>query len=62
MRVRATTVAPPETGADTIAVGVFEGERIAHDVDGVLQGAVDSGEARAGLIRLAQRRFLGGGA
>jgi leucyl aminopeptidase len=53
MRVRATTVAPPETGADTIAVGVFEGEKIAHDVDGVLQGLVDSGEARAGLRKLA---------
>jgi leucyl aminopeptidase len=53
MRVRATTDAPPETGADTIAVGVFEREKIAHDVDGVLQGLVDSGEARAGLRKLA---------
>ena len=53
MLVRATTAAPPETGADTIAVGVFEGERIAHDVDGILQGLVDSGEARAGLRKLA---------
>jgi leucyl aminopeptidase len=53
MRVSSTTQAPPETGADTIAVGVFEGERIAHDVDGVLQGLVDSGEARAGLRKLA---------
>jgi leucyl aminopeptidase len=53
VRVRATTVAPPETGADTIAVGVFDGERIAHDVDGVLQGLVESGEARTGLRKLA---------
>ena len=53
MRVSSTTQAPPDTGADTIAVGVFEGERIAHDVDGVLQGLVDSGEARAGLRKLA---------
>ena len=53
MRVRATTDAPPATGADTIAVGVFDGEKIAHDVDGVLQGLVDSGEARAGLRKLA---------
>jgi len=53
MRVQATTDSPPETGADTIAVGIFEGERIAHDVDGVLQGLVDSGEARAGLRKLA---------
>jgi leucyl aminopeptidase len=53
MRVSSTTQAPPDTGADTIAVGVFEGERIAHDVDGALQGLVDSGEARAGLRKLA---------
>jgi leucyl aminopeptidase len=53
MRVRATTEAPPDTGADTIAVGVFEGEPIAHDVDGVLQALVDSGEARTALRRVA---------
>jgi leucyl aminopeptidase len=53
MRVSSTTQAPPETRADTIAVGVFEGEAIAHDVDGVLQGLVDAGEARAGLRKVA---------
>jgi leucyl aminopeptidase len=53
MRVRATTEAPPATGADTIAVGVFEGEPIAHDVDGILQAMVDSGEARPGLRKVA---------
>ena len=53
MRVRATTDAPPDTGADTIAVGIFEGERIAHDVDGVLQGLVDTGEAKTGLRKVA---------
>ena len=53
MRVRATTDAPPETGADTIAVGIFEGEKIAHDVDGILQGLVESGEARTGLRKVA---------
>src|SRR5215212_1456349 len=53
MRVSSTTQAPPDTGADTIAVGVFEGEGIAHDVDGVLQGMVDSGEARPGLRKVA---------
>src|SRR5215218_563382 len=53
MRVRATTDAPAQTGADTIAVGLFEGEAVAHDVDGVLQGLVDAGEARAGLRKLA---------
>jgi leucyl aminopeptidase len=53
MRVSSTTQAPPETGADTIAVGVFEGEGIAHDVDGVLQGIVDSGEAKPGIRKVA---------
>jgi leucyl aminopeptidase len=53
MRVSSTTQAPPETRADTIAVGVFEGEAIAHDVDGILQGLVDAGEARAGLRKVA---------
>src|SRR4051812_21473543 len=53
MRVSSTTEAPSETRADTIAVGVFEGKAISHDVDGVLQGLVDSGEARAGLRKLA---------
>jgi len=53
MRVRATTDAPAQTGADTIAVGLFDGEAVAHDVDGVLQGLVDAGEARAGLRKLA---------
>jgi leucyl aminopeptidase len=53
MRVRATTDAPPDTGADTIAVGIFEGEPVAHDVDGFLQATVDSGEARAALRKVA---------
>src|SRR5436189_181540 len=34
MNVRSTTQLPIETDADTIAVGVFEDEGIAHDVDG----------------------------
>ena len=53
MNVRSTTDSPPDTGADTIAVGIFEDERIAHDVDGVLQGLVDSGEARTALRKVA---------
>jgi leucyl aminopeptidase len=53
MRVRATTEAPPATDADTIVVGVFEDERVAHDHPGVLQALVDSGEARRGLRKLA---------
>jgi leucyl aminopeptidase len=53
MRVRATTEAPPSTDADTIVIGVFEDEGVAHDYPGVLQALVDSGEARRGLRKLA---------
>ena len=53
MRVRATTDSPPSTGADTIVVGVFEDEGVAHDYPGTLQALVDSGEARRGLRKLA---------
>jgi leucyl aminopeptidase len=53
MDVTATTDAPPATNADTIVVGVFEDEGIAHDHGGVLQALVDSGEARRGLRKLA---------
>ena len=54
MRVRATTDRPADTGADTIAIGLFEGEPIAHDVEGgALQALVDAGEARTGLRRVA---------
>jgi leucyl aminopeptidase len=48
MLVRATTDDPPDTGADTIVVGVFEGKGIPHDVeDGALGALVESGEARS---------------
>src|SRR4051794_1102999 len=53
MRVRATTQAPPETGADTVVVGLFESEGVAHDHGGVLQALVDRGEARAAAHKLA---------
>lgn len=54
MQVRATTSSPADSGADTIAIGVFAGESIAHDVDGgALQALVDSGEARAAIRKLA---------
>ena len=48
MEVKATTRAPAETGADTIAVGLFAGEPIAGDAaGGPLQALVDAGEAKA---------------
>jgi len=54
MRAEATTAAPADTGADTIAIGLFEDEKIAHDLDGgLLQALVDSGEAKPGLRKLA---------
>jgi leucyl aminopeptidase len=53
MNVTATTQSPPDTDADTIAVGVFEDEGVAHDHGGVLQALIDSGEAKPGLRKLA---------
>ena len=64
MRIAATTDAPLATSADTIAVGVFDGEDVAHDVDGaVLQRLLDRGEARRAFKHLAvahaqDRRFV----
>jgi leucyl aminopeptidase len=54
MRVQATTASPLETGADTIAIGVFAGKGIPHDVEaGTLQALVDAGEAKARFRALA---------
>src|SRR3954471_10590489 len=64
MRVSATTQSPAESGADTLAIGVFDGETVAHDVKGsALQRAIDSGEARTGfphvsVAHAADRRWL----
>ena len=64
MRIAATTDSPLETNADTIAVGVFDGEDVAHDVgDGTLQRLLDRGEARRAFKHLAlahadDRRFV----
>ena len=54
MNVSATTDAPFETDADTVAIGVFDGKGIPHDLPGEPLGALlDSGEARRELGRLA---------
>jgi leucyl aminopeptidase len=56
MRVSTTTESPARTDADTVAIGVFEGEDVAHDLDGgLLQALVDSGEARRSFKHLAIR-------
>jgi leucyl aminopeptidase len=64
MEIAATTAGPLETDADTIVIGLFDGEGIAHDVEGAALGAlVDSGEAKTGLKKVAVahaggRRFV----
>src|SRR3954468_6447266 len=64
MRVSSTTSSPPDTGADTLAIGVFDGETVAHDVKGAaLQRLIDSGEARTAfrhvaVAHAADRRWL----
>ena len=54
MRASATTDAPIATDADTVAIGVFEGKGIAHDLDGApLQALLDAGEAKSSFKHLA---------
>jgi leucyl aminopeptidase len=54
MDVEATTHNPPETHADTVVVGVFDGEDVAHDTSGrELQALLESGEARRSFRKLA---------
>jgi leucyl aminopeptidase len=53
VNVEATTDSPLATGADTVVVGVFEGEAVAHDLPGGALGALlDSGEASREFKRL----------
>jgi leucyl aminopeptidase len=60
MRVTATTEAAATTAADTIVVGLVEGEGVPHDVqDGALQALLDAGEARATRNHLAVTRAAG---
>jgi leucyl aminopeptidase len=52
--VDATTQNPPETHADTVVIGVFEGEDVAHDTtERALQALLKSGEARRSFRKLA---------
>ncbi|MFZ0975226.1 MAG: hypothetical protein WAN22_23565, partial [Solirubrobacteraceae bacterium] len=54
VNVEASTDSPLATGADTIVVGVFEGEDVAHDLPGGVLGALlASGEARRKFKQLA---------
>jgi leucyl aminopeptidase len=62
--ISSTTEAPPQTGADTIAVGVFDGEPVAHDLPGEpLSALLESDEAGRERGRIATshvdgRRYL----
>jgi leucyl aminopeptidase len=59
MRVTATTEAAASTAADTVVVGLIDGEGVPHDVDGALQALVDAGEAKASPRHLAVTRAAG---
>ncbi len=60
MRATATSAAPADTDADTVVVGVFEDEGVAHDVDGGLLAALlDDGEARRSFKHLALTHSAG---
>src|SRR4051794_29781449 len=54
MRVTATTDAPVQTPADTVAIGVFADEGVAHDTSGSeLQALLERGEARPAFKHVA---------
>ncbi|MBJ7518082.1 MAG: leucyl aminopeptidase [Solirubrobacteraceae bacterium] len=53
MDVSSTTAAPSSTGADTVVVGLLDGEAPTFDVDGALAALVASGEAKPAFKRLA---------
>jgi leucyl aminopeptidase len=54
MHASATTDAPAATKADTIAIGVFDDEGIAHDLEGApLTALLEGGEARTSFKHLA---------
>ncbi|HWC26453.1 MAG TPA: leucyl aminopeptidase [Solirubrobacteraceae bacterium] len=53
MIVEATTELPQDADADTVVIGVLDGEKVHHDVDGVLNGLVTTGEAKAKHRHLA---------
>jgi leucyl aminopeptidase len=53
MRVTATTSLPVNTEADTIIVGLIDGEKIHHDVDGSIAALVQAGDAKPRFKHLA---------
>lgn len=59
MDVSSTTAAPSSTGADTIVIGLFEGETPAFDPEGAVAALIASGEAAPAFKRLALTRASG---
>lgn len=60
MRATSTTDAPGATHADTIVIGVFEDEGVAHDLEGgELAALLDAGEARRSFKHLAVTHAAG---
>ncbi|MBW3652550.1 MAG: leucyl aminopeptidase [Actinobacteria bacterium] len=53
MIVESSTALPQDVDADTVVIGVLEGEKVHHDVDGVLNELVAAGEAKAKHRHLA---------
>ncbi|MDX6375830.1 MAG: leucyl aminopeptidase, partial [Gaiellaceae bacterium] len=53
MIVETSTELPQDTDADTVVIGVLDGEKIHHDIDGILNGLVAAGEAKAKHRHLA---------
>ncbi|MDP2711096.1 MAG: leucyl aminopeptidase [Solirubrobacteraceae bacterium] len=59
MIVETTTQLPQDAAADTVVIGVLDGEKIHHDVDDVLNGLVAAGEAKAKHRHLAVAHAAG---
>jgi leucyl aminopeptidase len=54
VEIEASTESPLATRADTVVIGVFEDEGVAHDLPGgALEALLDSGEASRSLKRIA---------
>ena len=51
--MQSSTALPQDADADTVVIGVLEGEKVHHDVDGVLNGLVTAGEAKSQHRHLA---------
>jgi len=60
MEITATTSAPLDTGADTIVVGLIEGEGVPHDLEGgELTALIEAGEAKTTRNHLAVTHAAG---